>query len=307
MVGTVEFLRAAMSEFKFACPVCGQHITADSSISGSKLECPTCYRKIIVPQAPAAESKFILSAAQADRPRPQAEITSAGPKSRKSAWKSVAVAAGWVLVLGAAGTAAYVNRDRLIKLVNRESPPGQSPANSSGQEATGDAAAAAAANVVWTLDLAKAEVPGATAAGRIHDTAFLCERATLQGGALTLRKGRSGSSELGITIDLPVARTEDLAGKSYAVAADQSTGAPRVVLRWREAGQKSETQSVNDGYALKLEFGPVEGNHISGKIYICTPDTWKSAVAGTFRAEIRKPTPPKAKPEVAPYRPIGGA
>src|SRR6478672_4956464 len=60
-----------MSEFKFACPVCGQHITSDSSASGTHLECPTCFQKIVVPQAPtSADSKFILSASQVSKPRP---------------------------------------------------------------------------------------------------------------------------------------------------------------------------------------------------------------------------------------------
>ena len=39
-----------MSEFKFACPVCGQHITSDASATGKHLECPTCFQKIVVPQ-----------------------------------------------------------------------------------------------------------------------------------------------------------------------------------------------------------------------------------------------------------------
>src|SRR2546421_10275382 len=60
-----------MSEFKFACPVCGQHITADSSASGGQLECPTCFRKIVVPQAPSSpDPKFIVSAAEVSKPRP---------------------------------------------------------------------------------------------------------------------------------------------------------------------------------------------------------------------------------------------
>src|SRR5439155_13404848 len=64
-------LREAMSEFKFACPVCGQHITADSATSGTRLDCPTCFQKIIVPQAPAsAGSKLIVSAVQVGKPRP---------------------------------------------------------------------------------------------------------------------------------------------------------------------------------------------------------------------------------------------
>ena len=51
--GRCEMVGAeAMSEFKFACPVCGQHITAGSSASGSQIVCPTCFQKIVVPQAP---------------------------------------------------------------------------------------------------------------------------------------------------------------------------------------------------------------------------------------------------------------
>ena len=51
----------AMSEFKFACPVCGQHITADSSTSGGQIECPTCFQKIVVPQAPASAGHEVYS------------------------------------------------------------------------------------------------------------------------------------------------------------------------------------------------------------------------------------------------------
>ncbi len=51
-----------MSEFKYACPVCGQHIKCDSSQAGSVMDCPTCFQKITVPQAPAnADPKFILT------------------------------------------------------------------------------------------------------------------------------------------------------------------------------------------------------------------------------------------------------
>ncbi len=47
-----------MSEFKYACPVCGQHIKCDSSQGGSVMECPTCFQKIIVPQAPAPDAEI---------------------------------------------------------------------------------------------------------------------------------------------------------------------------------------------------------------------------------------------------------
>ena len=55
-----------MSEFKFACPVCGQHITADASASGTPLECPTCFQTLIIPHAPEfGDRKLVLTAAKA--------------------------------------------------------------------------------------------------------------------------------------------------------------------------------------------------------------------------------------------------
>ena len=50
-----------MSEFKFACPLCGQHMMCDASQGGSVMECPTCFQKIVAPQAPAPDTKFILT------------------------------------------------------------------------------------------------------------------------------------------------------------------------------------------------------------------------------------------------------
>ena len=51
-----------MSEFKYACPVCGQHIKCDSSQAGAQMECPTCFQKITVPQAPSSSGqKFIIT------------------------------------------------------------------------------------------------------------------------------------------------------------------------------------------------------------------------------------------------------
>jgi hypothetical protein len=58
-----EFLTMS-AEFKFACPVCAQHIACDSSHSGSVMDCPTCFQPIIAPQAPAAGHKFILIGAR---------------------------------------------------------------------------------------------------------------------------------------------------------------------------------------------------------------------------------------------------
>jgi DNA-directed RNA polymerase subunit RPC12/RpoP len=50
-----------MSEYKYACPVCSQHIQCDSSLAGTAMKCPTCFQMIIAPQAPATpDQKLIL-------------------------------------------------------------------------------------------------------------------------------------------------------------------------------------------------------------------------------------------------------
>jgi DNA-directed RNA polymerase subunit RPC12/RpoP len=61
-----------MSEFKYACPVCGQHIRCDSTQSGTTMECPTCFQKIVAPQAPATkDTKFIITGTKVgERPIP---------------------------------------------------------------------------------------------------------------------------------------------------------------------------------------------------------------------------------------------
>src|SRR5215475_4749897 len=107
-----------MSEFKFACPVCGQHITADSSNSGGQIECPTCFQKIIVPQAPSsADSKFILSAAQVGKPRPTGAANGEEfvADQRADRRKSLIATIALVVVVGAAGGATFAFRDKIFK------------------------------------------------------------------------------------------------------------------------------------------------------------------------------------------------
>src|ERR1700722_5056779 len=97
-----------MSEFKYACPVCGQHIKCDSSQSGTQMECPTCFQKIIVPQAPTEEQKFILTGSKVagERPLPKAPDLSTSFSSTTKSFPGVVV----VLIILAfiAGAVAFI-------------------------------------------------------------------------------------------------------------------------------------------------------------------------------------------------------
>jgi DNA-directed RNA polymerase subunit RPC12/RpoP len=277
-----------MSEFKFACPVCGQHITADSKTAGSQLDCPTCFRKIVVPQgASAADAKFILSASEANKPRPPQTGASSPPEPPPSSPRKILPLAliGLLVLAGVAGAVLFVLQTKVAK--NPELPPVVPPPV---EEVSVAEIQPGTNRPAWTLDLSGVAYPGTVAAGRIHGRDFVCGRAILDGGTLTLRhRDNPEATDLGLNIYLPARLAEELSGKSLTATLD-NPGPPRVVVRWKE-GDQGKSEEIRNGYALKVQFGTIQSGRISGKIYICLPDSLKSIAAGTFNAEIRVPAP----------------
>jgi DNA-directed RNA polymerase subunit RPC12/RpoP len=279
-----------MSEFKFACPICGQHITADSKDTGSQISCPTCYRKIVVPQAPATDDpKFVLSASEANKPRPP----STGPQFegfQKAPEKPGFPTALIVLLVLACGAGAT-----LFALRGKIFPPKHSAGEvaAGGGENKSDPQPEYTGTNLWTLDFSDVKFPEDPVGGSIHHRAFTLNRASITGSNLTLRVGRTGPMELGVNIYFFNHLPEELGGKTAEVKPADSP-APRVVLHWKDSDRVSET--FRGGYALKVEFGPAANGALPGKIFLCLPDDSKSWIAGTFRAEIHKPGPPKPRP-----------
>jgi hypothetical protein len=247
-----------MSEYKYACPVCGQHMMCDSSQAGSVMECPTCFQKITAPQAPAGDGqKFVLTGTKVEERRIPSMVAGSGNATPPARKFPVAVVVITVLVCIAAA-AAFVFRGKIFK-------PGNSGAD-------------------WTLSLDAVKIPDAAAAGRVHGQDFFCDRATFQNGALTLR----GTNNLSAVIGFNAASADALAGRSINVATNTSSS--HVTLHWKDGG-KNGKENFDGGYAMRLEFGDAENNGIPGKIYLCTPDGLKSFIMGTFNVESRKPKP----------------
>jgi predicted RNA-binding Zn-ribbon protein involved in translation (DUF1610 family) len=295
----------AMSEFKFACPVCGQHITADSSTSGGQIDCPTCFRKIVVPQAPeSGDTKYILSASQVAKPRPTSADTASrlSPLQRSSRRSSAPAVAALLVLLCAAGAALYLFRDRIFKSQRAAAPAGT---NALPPQPTALVALntnySVPTNISWTLDLTNAVFPDTPAAGRIHGSGFLCEKAVLRGGQLILAQGKTFPWDLGLALPPFARQGEELSGKTFEITPDRPDP-PYIVLRWKDEQQQAATETIYNGYLLKVAFGQATNKHMAGRIYICLPDEAKSFVAGTFDAEIRKPTPPKSAQPKRPRR-----
>ena len=283
-----------MSEFKYACPHCGQHIRCDTTQAGTTMECPTCFQKIVAPQAPAShDPKFILTGSKIPKhARPIGEVRLAAPKKKFP----IAVVVVVSLVVAAA-VAAVVFRGKLFQPASAPITPQKIEPAKAAPPALSPAPAANDPN--WKLDLGGVVLPDAPAAGRLNGKEFSCQRATLLGSSLALRQGSKWPPELGVVINLHAAHSADLAGKNIHIATDLAA-APKVALRWRDGQQEPATRNFNDGYALRIEFGALAGERLPGKIYLCLPDEQKSYVAGSFTAEILKPKAstktPKRKP-----------
>ena len=292
----------AMSEFKFACPVCGQHLTADSSTSGGQIECPTCFQTIVVPHAPeASDTKLILSATQVGKPRPTSEPTASqfAPLRNSSRRSSLPALVGLLVLLGAAGAAVFYFRDRLLAFIRPSPPP---PTNVVAPAPPGNGHPVPT-NFSWTLELTNAVFPDTPLAGKIHGTGFVCSTAVLVRGLLLCGEGAAPRHDLGFGVSLPARQAVELSGKTLEISPDQ-TNAPPVGWRWKDERQQPVTQIISNGYLLKVTFGQATNGHLPGRIYICLPDPDKSFAAGTFDAEIRRPSAPKPNPPPPP-RPKG--
>jgi len=287
-----------MSEYKYACPVCGQHIKCDTSQSGAVMVCPTCLQKITPPQPPAeADQKFILSGKKVDdRPKTSVLLTAQPVLEVPKRNFPVAVLALLVLIVLCSATAAVVFHGRLFKSAGKPTAQArlEPPRTNAVPPPRPPVVIPHAADTNWMLNLAAAQFPETPAAGRIHGRDFLCERSSFQAGILTLRQGTRGGVDFGLVINFGEATPEMLAGTAINVTTNAHLAA-RVNLRWKETDQV-----LNDffqaGYALRLEFGTAANNRLPGKIYFCAPDDDQSYVAGTFNADIRKPRPAKPAP-----------
>ncbi len=150
-------------------------------------------------------------------------------------------------------------------------------------------------NTTWTTDLAQAVIPDGAAVGRVHGSGFLCERAILRGGLLSLRQGKIWPPDLGISVRFFVQQGEDLSGKTIIVGPERRPPLPEVVIRWKDDHHQPMTERIDNGYALKLVFGQAANGRMPGRIFIALPDGGQTFAAGTFDAIIRKPSPPNPK------------
>lgn len=241
-------------------------------MAGSQLECPTCFRKLVVPQT-GGDSKLILSATQVSQPRSWIGRATASARGGKHPALLGSLIATGAICLVLTGAATYwlwkhprPTPPELAKPVIAE--PTKFP------------------RLGWTLELTNALLPDKPAAGRIAGKNFTTERATFRGSVLSLREGRGWPPEAAVSIAL---FSDKVGGKTLEVTSDRPPPAPRVTLRWKDGESRPTNQTFHSGYALRIVFAQPTNGIISGKLFLAVPDDRHSYVAGTFNAEVVSP------------------
>jgi hypothetical protein len=273
-----------MSEVKFACPVCGQHITTDSRTSGSHIECPTCFRKMVVPNPSEGETKLVLSAAEvaADLPAqhtPQRRRKRRFPYWVAKAWSVVSV----LLVLSAGAAALYWYQGRVRRTL---------PSSSAESNQVAETKPAPTVLARWSLAPENAVFPHYSASGSVQGRRFEVDRATLRGSTLSLRQGPDWPPEISLTI---VLLQEPSSGEIIAALPGAQVPTPRVVVRWKEAHGQLRRHNYRSGYLLKLALDAAQDGRRQGRIYLALPDPAHSYIAGEFLAEVLPPWAPRTE------------
>jgi hypothetical protein len=161
-------------------------------------------------------------------------------------------------------------------------------------------------DIGWTLNLTNMVAPPRPAAGKIHGQDFKHTEAGVGTNVLSLHQGTNFPHDLSVFIFFRPKPGESLNGKRFEVGADAESPLREVRIGWKEGGGEKHWQKFTNGYALKLEFGNVTRNTVTGTntmagtIYLCLPDTNYSYIAGTFDAGVFRPrtvaAPAAAKP-----------
>jgi hypothetical protein len=71
-----------MSDIKFACPYCSQHITCDAQYGDARIDCPACGNEMVVPRLSAGDSAHPAMLVVASRPGPKRPSSSLSPTIR---------------------------------------------------------------------------------------------------------------------------------------------------------------------------------------------------------------------------------
>jgi hypothetical protein len=140
-------------------------------------------------------------------------------------------------------------------------------------------------------------IPDSPVSGKLRGQDFACDTAIIENGMLKLRQGSSTPPDGEVVISLFLSPGESPAGKSWDTSKPSAGPIPHIQTNVKSPTANGRSRRrYTTGFGLRLEFGSERDGKIDGKIYARFPGASKDYIAGTFSADLPKPT---AKPNEA--------
>lgn len=131
------------------------------------------------------------------------------------------------------------------------------------------------------------QIPDAPLSGKIHGRDFTYHAAELVNGILTVRDREDYFNYTGIQVFTFINETKEMQEKVFRISPGEFN-APHVWKKWVVEGESvPRSKAYMDDYTLYMEFGKIENDRITGRLSLKLPDAEKSAIRGTFRAEVK--------------------
>jgi hypothetical protein len=144
----------------------------------------------------------------------------------------------------------------------------------------------------WTTALKDMTPPDAPVVGVVRGREFKPDSVKLDAGNwLIFRQGDKGTfADIEVKIWLFPKAGESVENKTYEIPTSGAKGGastPHIQMATMTAGRRiPQSESFLNRYALKLTLAAKDADgNIPGTIYLCTPDSGKSFLAGTFTAK----------------------
>ena len=250
-----------MSEFKFACPVCGQHMMCDSSQGGSVMECPTCFQQITAPQAPAPDAKFILTGTKVSEKKILVRGLDAATGPASANRSATAIVIG-LMVLVLAGAIVFFYGGKLWQLVS----PASWQATDVGY--VGTPGSFSQADGVFTINGSGADV------WRQADSLYYLFQPLNGDGALTAHVLNLKDTDLWAKAAVMIRETID-GDSMMAVAAVRPDGQAQFIWRSATGGEAGASPTVGElGYPKWVKIVRT-GDSFSAFYKVNAKDAWQ--------------------------------
>jgi hypothetical protein len=137
----------------------------------------------------------------------------------------------------------------------------------------------------WTMDFKEMTPPDAKVTGLVMGKEFKPDTIKMENGWLIFRKGSGFFAEAEVKMWLLSGFSESVENRTFKIdVGSKSVETPHIHVSVMPKGARIPTTEIHlNKYAMKLTFGEKDKDgNIPGTIYLCTPDTGHSFIAGKF-------------------------